>query len=49
MDENNSIDVQAVVRQALEDFVNRQQTKNEPAYKQELEEERSGAKRWNGE
>ncbi len=40
MDENNAIDVQAVVRQAIEDFVNRQQAKNEPAYKLELEDER---------
>jgi hypothetical protein len=37
---NNPIDVQAIVRQALDEFVGREQTKNEPAYKLELEEER---------
>jgi hypothetical protein len=33
-------DVQAIVRQAIEEFVNTEQTKNEPAYKAELVEER---------
>jgi hypothetical protein len=33
-------DVTAIVRQALEEFANREQTKNEPAYKAELLEER---------
>src|ERR1700676_112331 len=33
-------DVTAIVRQALEEFANREQTKNEPAYKAELQEER---------
>ncbi|HXB68232.1 MAG TPA: hypothetical protein VNY05_08315 [Candidatus Acidoferrales bacterium] len=34
------IDVQAIVRQAVQDYVNHEQTKSEPAYKAELEEER---------
>ncbi|MCC6857699.1 MAG: hypothetical protein IT158_04015 [Bryobacterales bacterium] len=37
---SNPIDVQAIVRQTLEEFVSREQAKNEPAYKLELEEER---------
>jgi hypothetical protein len=34
------IDIQAVVKQAVEEYVNREQQKTEPAYKVELEEER---------
>ena len=34
------IDVQAIVRQAVKEFVSHEQTKSEPAYKAELEEER---------
>jgi len=34
------IDIQAIVRQAVEEFVNREQKKSEPAYKAELEDER---------
>src|SRR5690349_617072 len=34
------IDIQAVVRQAVQEFVNFEQQKSEPAYKTELEEER---------
>jgi hypothetical protein len=34
------MDVTSIVRQALEEFANREQTKNEPAYKAELLEER---------
>jgi hypothetical protein len=34
------IDIQAIVRQAVEEFVSREQQKSEPAYKVELEEER---------
>jgi len=33
-------DIQAIVRQAVAEFVSSEQTKNEPAYKAELEEER---------
>jgi len=33
-------DIQAVVRQAIQEFVNSQQQKSEPAYKAELQEER---------
>src|SRR3984893_6497411 len=33
-------DVTSIVRQALEEFANREQSKNEPAYKAELQEER---------
>jgi hypothetical protein len=35
-----SIDVQAIVRQAIEEFATNEQSKNEPAYKAELQEER---------
>jgi predicted transcriptional regulator len=34
------IDIQGIVRQAVEEFVSREQQKSEPAYKAELEEER---------
>jgi len=34
------IDIQAVVRQAVQEFVNNEQAKTEPAYKAELQEER---------
>jgi hypothetical protein len=34
------IDVQAIVRQAVQEFVNNEQAKTEPAYKAELQEER---------
>ena len=34
------IDVQAIVRQAIQEFVNNEQAKSEPAYKAELQEER---------
>ena len=34
------IDVQAIVKQAVQEFVNNEQAKNEPAYKAELQEER---------
>jgi hypothetical protein len=34
------IDIQAIVRQAVEEFVNNEQTKSEPAHKAELQEER---------
>jgi len=34
------IDVQAIVRQALNEFVSREQSKSEPAHKAELQEER---------
>lgn len=34
------VDIQAVVRQAVEEYVNREQQRTEPAYKTELEEER---------
>jgi hypothetical protein len=34
------IDVQAIVRQAVQEFVNNEQAKSEPAYKAELQEER---------
>ena len=34
------IDVQAIVRQAIQEFVNSEQAKSEPAYKAELMEER---------
>ncbi len=34
------IDIQAIVKQAVDEFVNREQQKSEPAYKVELEEER---------
>jgi len=34
------IDVQAIVRQAVQEFVNHEQAKSEPAYKAELQEER---------
>jgi hypothetical protein len=34
------IDIQAIVKQAVDEFVNREQQKSEPAYKAELEEER---------
>ena len=35
-----AIDVTSIVRQAIEEFANRDQAKNEPAYKAELQEER---------
>jgi len=34
------IDVQAIVRQAIQEFVSNEQAKSEPAYKAELQEER---------
>ena len=34
------IDVQAIVRQAIQEFATNEQAKNEPAYKAELQEER---------
>jgi hypothetical protein len=34
------IDVQAIVRQAIQEFVNNEQAKSEPAHKAELQEER---------
>ena len=34
------VDVQAIVRQAIEEFVSQEQVKNEPAYQAELQEER---------
>ena len=34
------IDIQAIVRQAIEEFATNEQSKNEPAYKAELQEER---------
>jgi len=34
------IDVQAIVRQAIQEYVSNEQAKNEPAYKAELQEER---------
>ncbi len=34
------IDIQAIVRQAVQEFVNNEQAKTEPAYKAELQEER---------
>src|SRR6266542_1796306 len=34
------VDVQSIVRQAIEEFSQRDQAKNEPAYKAELQEER---------
>ena len=34
------IDVQAIVRNAIQEFVNQEQTKSEPAHKAELQEER---------
>jgi hypothetical protein len=36
----DGIDIQAIVRQAVDEFVSREQQKSEPAYKVELEEER---------
>ncbi len=36
----DGLDVQAIVRQAIQDFTNEQQSKSEPAYKAELLEER---------
>jgi hypothetical protein len=35
-----AIDVTSIVRQAIEEFANRDQAKNEPAYRAELQEER---------
>jgi hypothetical protein len=35
-----SIDVQTIVRNAIQEFVSQQQSKSEPAYKTELQEER---------
>src|SRR6476661_4156305 len=49
MDESNkdkaentaaAVDVASIVRQAIEEFTRRDQVKNEPAYKAELQEER---------
>lgn len=37
---NESLDLKALVRGAIEEFLKAEQTKNEPAYKQELVEER---------
>ena len=34
------IDIQAIVRQAVQEFVNNEQAKTEPAHKAELQEER---------
>src|ERR687887_2637846 len=34
------VDIQTIVRQAVQEFVSHEQTKSEPAYKAELEEER---------
>ncbi len=34
------VDIQEIVRQAIQEFVNSEQAKNEPAYKVELQEER---------
>jgi hypothetical protein len=34
------IDIQTIVRQAVQEFVNNEHSKNEPAYKAELQEER---------
>ena len=34
------IDIQAIVRQAIQEFVTNEQAKSEPAYKVELQEER---------
>ena len=34
------IDIQAIVRQAVQEFVNNEQAKSEPAHKAELQEER---------
>ena len=36
----SAVDVTSIVRQAIEEFANRDQAKNEPAYKAELQEER---------
>src|SRR5579863_9502499 len=36
----SAIDVAAIVRQAIEEFTQKEQAKNEPAYKAELQEER---------
>jgi hypothetical protein len=36
----DGIDIQAIVRQAVEEFASREQQKSEPAYKAELEDER---------
>lgn len=36
----DEIDVQGIVRQAVEEFANQQQSKSEPAYKAELQDER---------
>src|SRR3954451_21757583 len=35
-----AVDVTSIVRQAIEEFAHRDQAKNEPAYKAELQEER---------
>src|SRR5258705_10270695 len=35
-----AVDVTSIVRQAIEEFTQRDQAKNEPAYKAELQEER---------
>ncbi len=40
MAESNPLDIQTLVRQTLEEFLKLEQTKKEPAYKLELEEER---------
>jgi hypothetical protein len=40
MDDSKQMDVQSIVRQAIEEFVSREQAKSEPAYKAELADER---------
>lgn len=39
-DVNNTGEMQSIIRQVVDEFVNREQAKKEPAYKLELEEER---------
>ena len=40
MEDSNQMDVQAIVKRAIDEFVSREQSKTEPAYKAELVEER---------
>ncbi|MCZ2075096.1 MAG: hypothetical protein LC130_08860 [Bryobacterales bacterium] len=40
MDESSQMDVQAIVKRAIEEFVSREQSRTEPAYKAELLDER---------
>ena len=40
------IDIQAIVRQAVQEFVNNEQAKSEPAYKAECRRSGSGASNW---